>query len=144
MAFHLDVRHFLDDHKLQEEAEPILLEKLRAANFDPRAIRRRVSMNFSRLDPESLRSPPISDVDISFQFMLGITPLEAAISAWCFLKAISLARHIRTDRLHVGIGAALLGTPCELRDNSYGKNSSVYGHSLAGRFPNLRFIVDRR
>lgn len=39
---------------------------------------------------------------------------------------------IVTDRLHVGISAALLGLPCILADNSYGKISGVYGQSLRG------------
>lgn len=37
---------------------------------------------------------------------------------------------IVTDRLHVGISAALLGLPCILADNSYGKISGVFEHSL--------------
>jgi len=142
MAFHLDTGRFLDDRKLQKEAEPVFLEKLKAANFDPQKIQERPSMNFSRLDPESRRASPVSDIDISFDFALGVGSGNAAVSAWCFLKAISLARHIATDRLHVGIGAALLGISCEFRDNTYGKNSAVYGHSMVGEFPSLRFIPD--
>ena len=40
---------------------------------------------------------------------------------------------IVTDRLHVGISAALLGLPCILADNSYGKISGVYEQSLRGQ-----------
>ena len=35
MAFHLDVGPLLEDHKLKEEAEPILLERLKGSKFQP-------------------------------------------------------------------------------------------------------------
>jgi exopolysaccharide biosynthesis predicted pyruvyltransferase EpsI len=46
---------------------------------------------------------------------------------------------VATDRLHVGIGAALLGKTCRLHDNSYGKNRAVYDHSIRNHFPAVVF-----
>jgi exopolysaccharide biosynthesis predicted pyruvyltransferase EpsI len=48
------------------------------------------------------------------------------------------ATAIRTNRLHVGIGAALLGKQVELSDNSYGKIKAVYAASLSC-FPRVSF-----
>ena len=42
----------------------------------------------------------------------------------------------------MALGAALLGVPCRLYDNSYGKNEAVYRYSLAGRFANVRLMRD--
>jgi exopolysaccharide biosynthesis predicted pyruvyltransferase EpsI len=47
---------------------------------------------------------------------------------------------VRTDRLHIAILGAHLGLDVEMHDNSYGKNDAVYRYSMAGRFPNVRFI----
>ena len=60
-----------------------------------------------------------------------------------FLMALKSAHSIVTDRLHVGIGAALLGVPCELIDNSYGKNREIYDFSLANRFHNITFRSEK-
>jgi len=37
---------------------------------------------------------------------------------------------VRTNRLHVAIAAMITHTPCHVYDNSYGKLSRVYSHSL--------------
>lgn len=139
MAFHLDARRLLNNRKLARAAWPILQEKLRGAGITEEMIRRKSSVDFSRLDSESCSASPKADSDIALLFMLGVSPDDAPTAAWCFLKTISIASKISTDRLHVGIGSALLGVPCELRDNSYGKNGAVYQHSL-GAFSNIRFI----
>ena len=139
MAFHLDAYQLLNDQKLRQLAKPILEDKLQEVGLNERTVRQKLSIDLSRLDSESRFASPKSEADISHLFMLGTWPHEAPTAAWCFLKTISLASKITTDRLHVGIGSALLGKPCELRDNSYGKNAAVYRHSLH-LFSNIRFI----
>jgi exopolysaccharide biosynthesis predicted pyruvyltransferase EpsI len=139
MAFHLDAQRLLGSRELTRIATPILRDKLRSAGINEEMIRQRSSIDFSRLDTESRSAFARSDADIGLLFMLGVWPHQAPTAAWCFLKTISIASKITTDRLHVGIGSALLGVPCELRDNSYGKNEAVYQHSLKS-FSNIRFI----
>jgi exopolysaccharide biosynthesis predicted pyruvyltransferase EpsI len=139
MAFHLDARRLLSSRELARRAAPVLRDKLRGAGFNENMIRQKSSIDFSRLDAESRSISPKSEADIALLYMLGVRPHEAPMAAWCFLKTISIASKITTDRLHVGIGSALLGVPCELRDNSYGKNEAVYQHSLK-TFSNIRFI----
>jgi len=66
---------------------------------------------------------------------LDITSLFNTVS-W-FLSYIKLSGTVRTDRLHVAIGALLLRKKVFLSDNSYGKNKAIYDHSLRERFGDL-------
>lgn len=54
-----------------------------------------------------------------------------------FMKTIDLAEHVKTNRLHVGVGAALLGKQTELHDNSYGKNRAIFDATIAASFNNV-------
>lgn len=138
MAFHLDIEELLNDHKLMRAGRTVLNMKLHEAGLSQEIIQSRPSINLLRMDRESTKSHPFTDVDISNILGIGVDPLNAPIAAWCFLTGISIAHFVYTDRLHVGIAAALLGKECLLSDNSYGKNRAVYRHSLTG-FPTLRF-----
>lgn len=139
MAFHLDAAALLADETLAARAAPLWRAALAKHGIDEAKLRDQRGLNLCRLDVESRAPRPQSDIDISHVFTFGTGPAEAPLGAWCFLKTISLARHIVTDRLHVAIGAALLGVPCRFYDNSYGKNEAVYRQSLAGRFATVRF-----
>jgi hypothetical protein len=82
------------------------------------------------------------DLDVSRIFG-GVADLTSSrLTAWCFLKTISAANRIVTDRLHVAIACALLGKECELHDNSYSKNRDIYAHSLSD-FPSVTFAAAR-
>lgn len=48
-----------------------------------------------------------------------------------FLMSLSVFDRILTDRLHVAIGASLLGIPTTLHKNSYYKNAAVFEASLS-------------
>jgi exopolysaccharide biosynthesis predicted pyruvyltransferase EpsI len=61
------------------------------------------------------------------------------LSAHFFLRAIDRFTLVRTDRLHLAIGAALLGKKVELHSNRYFKNRAVYDFSLR-LLPNVRFV----
>jgi exopolysaccharide biosynthesis predicted pyruvyltransferase EpsI len=61
------------------------------------------------------------------------------LSAHFFLQSINRFSSVRTDRLHVAIGAALLGKNVDLYSNDYFKNRAVYDFSLKS-FPNVRFV----
>lgn len=65
---------------------------------------------------------------------------EAELVSSDFLRVLQRADRVETDRLHVGIGASLLGKETVIHDNNYGKNSAIYTLSMAGRFPKTRFV----
>ena len=76
---------------------------------------------------------PKKNVDVS-----GIFPAAREVygekrvqCARDFLRTISKHGSCKTNRLHVSIGAALLGRPVEIWENSYWKNRSIYEHSFA-------------
>ncbi len=56
-----------------------------------------------------------------------------------FLHAINEVDVVVTDRLHVGVGAALLGKHLVWLDNSYGKVHGVYQNSMA-HIPHIHFV----
>lgn len=89
------------------------------------------------------RDKEVFNVDVS-QVLSGDNMSESVCreTAYFVLKFINCFDKIRTDRLHVCISAALLGKQVEFYDNSYGKNSSVYFHSLHARFPNVKLMMD--
>lgn len=132
MAFHLDVRKLLADPALRCLGPAIVSAGLEAAGLSEEMLKSWPSVEYLRTDAESTARFPMTDLDISVLCMMGVNPDEAPLAAWCFLHLIALAAHVHTDRLHVGIGAALMGVPCTLRDNDYGKNSSVFAQSLHG------------
>ena len=98
------------------------------------------TVRYTRLDWESRATKPTSLVDISDVFSTGVWPENAQVGAWCMLKAVSLAKKVISDRLHVGISCALIQKECDFLDNSYAKNSSVYRHSFRSRFPMINFL----
>jgi len=70
-------------------------------------------------------------------------PEEVAFYGKLFLAGIDMADIVVTDRLHVGIGAMLMGKKVFLLDNSYGKVSGVYERSMK-QFPRVQFVDDVR
>lgn len=142
MAFHLDAAAFLADEALAARAAPVWRAALAKLGIDAAKLRDPAGIDLSRLDSESRLREPRSDVDISHVFTFGTGPEAAPLGAWCLLKTIGEARLVITDRLHVALGAALLGVPCRFYDNSYGKNEAVHRYSMAGRFANVRLVRD--
>lgn len=138
MAFHLDATNFLADRSLEARSRPILEEVLGAAGWTLERLARRRLVSLTRVDREVGPMSPPSDVDVSHEFSPQRLECEADVSAWCFLATIAACRAVVTDRLHVAIGASLLGVRVLLLPNSYDKNQSVYHHSLA-RFESVTF-----
>jgi len=56
-----------------------------------------------------------------------------------FVGAVARAERVYTDRLHVGILAAILGKPVTLYANAYHKNVGVYEYSLSG-YDHVEFV----
>lgn len=88
---------------------------------------------------ERTRLPSGPNYDVAIVFATGVTPGLAESGAWMMLEFARRVSQLTTNRLHVGVAGALVGTPTVLLDNSYGKVSGVYLHSMRGRFPNVSF-----
>jgi SAM-dependent methyltransferase len=141
MAFHADLDQLMNDPGIEDLYRPLFEQKL--AQF-PRYLMRiakREVVHFLRADAERIDRGLKSDMDVSEVFMGETSNRKSAEqSAWCFLSAIGRCEGgVVTDRLHVAVAASLLGIPCKLLDNNYGKNFSVYQLSMAGRFPHVIF-----
>lgn len=93
----------------------------------------------------SRRDPPLRD--LSRMFALNAVGgrrkrrnlNRPRLSAYFFLRSIDRFSLVRTDRLHVAIGAVLLGKDVELYSNEYYKNRAVYDFSLSS-LRNVRFM----
>ena len=136
MACHLNPYEFVNDPENIEKYESIVTEKLSSKGLD---LASTPMVNFFRVDVESARQNKASDMDISNEYHFGVWPDNARRGSWCMLKTVAMATFVQTDRLHVAIACALMGTPCLLYDNSYGKNGGIYRHSLRNRTPFIKF-----
>jgi exopolysaccharide biosynthesis predicted pyruvyltransferase EpsI len=91
------------------------------------------------------KEPPEGDLSKMFGLKaIGVSPEDRTLnkfrlSAYFFLRAIDRFSLVRTDRLHLAIGAAILGKKVELYPNDYYKNRAVYDFSLKA-LPNVRFV----
>ncbi|MGX9964980.1 polysaccharide pyruvyl transferase family protein [Roseomonas sp. F4] len=141
MAFHLDAERLLRHSDAPTVYQPAFEEALERHKVNLAALQAKPRVYFARRDVE--RAGPIggADADISAIFAFGTWPGKAEMSSWSFLEAIRTAPPIESDRLHVGIGAALLGKDCVLHDNNYGKNKGVWQHSLRHHFPHVAFAA---
>lgn len=100
-------------------------------------------LRLMRVDEES-RSQGSADprMDLSAQYgSFFSTRGEAELVTRDFLAVLQRAERVETDRLHVGIGASLLGKDVQLLDNSYGKNKGIYELSMQARFPRTRLVA---
>lgn len=139
MAFHLDIDRLLNSTEATSVYMPAFQEAIQKHNINLDSLQQRAKVFYARHDVE--RSGPIggSDVDVSAIFAFGTWPGTAERAAWSLMEMIRTSPPIETDRLHVGIAAALLGKDCVLHDNSYGKNLGVWQHSLRHHFPSVTF-----
>jgi exopolysaccharide biosynthesis predicted pyruvyltransferase EpsI len=136
MACHVDAAEFVADPTNIDSYSHLVSERLAARKLD---LATTPLVSFFRVDWESARSKQTSDMDISNEYTFGVWPDNARKGAWCMLQTVGQASFIQTDRLHVAISCALMGTPCMLYDNSYGKNGGIYRHSLRNRTPFIKF-----
>jgi exopolysaccharide biosynthesis predicted pyruvyltransferase EpsI len=82
-------------------------------------------------------SDDVENYDVSNIFRFGTTREGSLYSAWRMLSFLNHYARVKTNRLHVCIGAALLGKQVEFSANSYYKCRAVYEFSLKERFPNV-------
>lgn len=95
-----------------------------------------------REDVEKTDIPiPSTNLDISKIFTLyNFDEYHTFETSYRFLKFIDAYDEVHTNRLHVSIGALLLGKKVYLSDNSYGKNRAIYEASLKDKFKNLIWV----
>jgi len=102
-------------------------------NQFPKASSGKGVLNAFRSDKESiLHTLPESNNDLSYNGY-ATKPLNELINI------MQKYEQINTDRLHIAIGATLLGKQVRLFPNSYYKNRAVFDYSLK-KFSNVSFI----
>ena len=143
MAFHADVVEILNNPESKQRYDQ---EFEKQTSQFPKYLlktRKQETVYFLRTDCEKLHYELESDIDVSHVFLGEVSRRDSVDqSVWYFLSAIARCSALVTDRLHVAIAASLLGIPCKIFDNNYGKNSDVYGLSLQGQFPGTVFADD--
>jgi exopolysaccharide biosynthesis predicted pyruvyltransferase EpsI len=139
MAFHLDTERLLDSAEAAAVHGPAFQAAIREHGIDLARLQQRSRVFYARHDRERSGSIGGSDADVSAIFAFGTWPGKAEPAAWSLMEMVRISPAIETDRLHVGIAAALLGKDCVLHDNSYGKNLGVWQHSLRHHFPTVTF-----
>jgi exopolysaccharide biosynthesis predicted pyruvyltransferase EpsI len=100
-------------------------------------------LNAFRTDAERTGPVPPHNCDLSRQFEWGChSEALASYVSYRFLSVIRKFDRINTNRLHVCLGAALLGKQVRLFANSYYKVRTIYEFSLADRFPHIQWMSD--
>jgi len=103
-------------------------------------------LNCFRTGPEATDIRlPADNLDLSKIYAYG-TRSEKQIRYACYrlLGFVNLYDEIRTNRLHLGIGGALLGKRVKLFPNNYWKCEAIFNHSIKGRFNNVEWCGDPR
>lgn len=139
MAFHLDAEAFLADPEVAPAGQRWFDALLRHNAIDFESVKNAPRAYFARTDWEKKSDIGGQHFDASTVFGFGIWGERGWAASWCLLNAVRQARAVTTDRLHVGIAAALLNKDCELYDNIYGKNRSIYEYSLKFHYRNVKF-----
>ena len=85
-------------------------------------------------------SLPPDNLDLSLIAMFGTRPrMLARLVTYELLAFLREFAVVNTNRLHIGILAAMLGKQVNFSPNNYYKNESVYQFSMASRFPNVHW-----
>ena len=94
-----------------------------------------------RTDSEATGIPiPPDNLDLSRLFTFGVWHADLChTGAQHLLRYLDLYDEVWTNRLHVAIGAALLGKRVKFHANSYFKNRAVYEFSMADQFPDVEW-----
>ena len=144
-----DIGLYLDADMLGDSVDPDAAEQqfrsvlASGAKLTPEAITGK-AVSCMRHGAERTSVPAGPNYDVSVVFATGVAPGPAEIGAWMMLEFARRASQVTTNRLHIGVAAALVGTHVVLHDNSYGKVSGVYLNSMRGRFPHVTFAGEMR
>lgn len=91
---------------------------------------------------------PACNYDLSELFSSGhllndpggyMTPGICASTIKALRVLIRAARRVETNRLHITVLSAIVGTPVVMMDNSYGKNRGIYERSIRDYFSGVTF-----
>lgn len=137
MAFHTDIEQFDNLAKTFHEMPRVFEKRLSSTPLS--VVLRNSISSFMRTDGEATSSlRPTENADISKIFEFGVWPGNAEKSAWGIFESVRRSKIAKTDRLHVSIAASLMGHECLLYDNSYGKNSGIFHHSIKHISQNIK------
>jgi exopolysaccharide biosynthesis predicted pyruvyltransferase EpsI len=141
-----DTRRLMADRRVRDLLDPTLL--VRNTKRLVRKVRHGLATGGSdrvldafRTDVEGTAGDvPGTNIDLSEAFAADdMSPASSLHATFWTMSFVDRFEVVRTNRLHIGIMAAMLGKQLELFDNSYGKVRDVFDHSLRDRFPNVRW-----
>lgn len=138
MAFHLRVEDF--DQWCEQYPDAPALYKKYFNNLAEGIDSATGLARFLRRDGERRNNAPALDnsSDPSLIYEFGTWPDNAEKSVYCLFSAIRHTNFVLTDRLHISIASGLLQKNCILLDNNYGKNESIFLHSMKKLFSTVR------
>jgi exopolysaccharide biosynthesis predicted pyruvyltransferase EpsI len=139
MAFNLNIERLKGDRALAASAAKRFKNKLEQAGIEEEKFQNAGLVRLFRSDRESMVKFDGNIADISALFAFGVLLDGVHQAAWCFMTFIEKCDAIATDRLHVAIGAAILGKETHIFDNNYGKNYGIFQHSLRKARDNINF-----
>lgn len=132
-----DLHYFSQSNKYRIGKLARYIKNMLINNSDMKGV-----LNCFRIDQErSNIKIPRDNFDISNKFgILTFTPNIALRITYLLLKYLNKFEVINTNRLHMGIGGALLGKQVNFYPNSYWKNEAVYFYSLKNHYPNVNWM----
>lgn len=133
MALHLNITDLKQPGLLDLPAKKIIKFLLAAAKTKAIRMVAGNTLYAMRNDCEKTITPTgIRNLDLSQMLALGTFNRKFNdFVSYHFLRQIDRFDIVHTNRLHVSIAAILLNKETFLYDNNYGKNRSVYLHSLS-------------
>jgi exopolysaccharide biosynthesis predicted pyruvyltransferase EpsI len=140
MALFLDKDALRASDHIPDDIESRFWAILSAETALTEATLKRKKVSCMRHGLEKTFVPRVPNNDISIVFKMGVRPGSAEMAAWMMINFAELAAEVTTNRLHMGIASALAGTKTVLYDNSYGKVSQIYKHSMMNRFTHVSFL----
>lgn len=135
MAFRMTTKQFKKTYKLSDK----MIDTLNNINW------KKIpgTAMFMRADRESAGKYK-TDLDVSelaVGYSLTMEPKWINFCAQLMLGVVNQADVVVTDRLHVAIAGLLVGKTVFMLDNTYGKLSAVYEHSMK-QFSNVHFCTE--
>lgn len=99
-------------------------------------------LNCFRVDAEKtdIEIPP-ENIDLSMEFAYGTWSEKiSGLAAHKLLNFMNKFHEIRTNRLHLAIGGALLGKKVKFYSNNYYKCQAIYEYSMKDIFKNVEWM----
>lgn len=147
MAFNLDARRFLDEGPAKRPRIKGTKDAVRFGLYNVAKIRSRLfgTITVRRKDAESASGSKSMRVYNDLSFVTAFRGYDEATvrnTGKLLLEVIDGYEAVTTDRLHVGIGAFLLGKEVLFVNNSNSKIKGIYEYSMASN-EKVRFVVNR-